>query len=182
MSCICETDRLCIRNWKAKDRKLFGQMNADPLVMEYFLKTLTEEESNQFVDRIEKGIETKGYGLWAVERKDTEQFIGFIGFNDTEFESDFCPCVEIGWRLTRSAWGKGLATEGARMCLEYGFNQFEFPEVYSFTAKANVRSERVMEKIGMRKVKEFSHPKIEQTNPLSLHVLYKAEINDYKKS
>lgn len=107
-----------------------------------------------------------------MEVKESKEFIGFIGFHRPSFEADFTPCIEIGWRLKRDAWGKGYATEGAKACLKYGFTELNFKEVYSFTAKINKPSEKVMKKIGMQYVKEFDHPKLEPNNKLCKHVLY----------
>ena len=107
-----------------------------------------------------------------MELKNNQRFIGFIGFNHTDFQSDFTPCIEIGWRIGREYWGNGYATEGAKMALAYGFNNVAFSVVYSFTSKLNLKSENVMKKIGMKKVGEFNHPNIEPFHTLSEHVLY----------
>ena len=102
----------------------------------------------------------------------SREFIGFIGLAWCEMEADFTPCAEIGWRLKKSAWGKGYATEGATRCLAYGFEELQFKEIYSFTTTTNIRSERVMQKIGMSKVGVFEHPKMAIGHPLRPHVLY----------
>ena len=170
-----ETEHLILRDWKAEDLSIFVRMNQDPRVMEFFLHPLTEMESRNFYDRIRMEIEEYGYGLYAVELKLSGEFIGYIGLHHTQFEADFCPCLEIGWRLCKSAWGKGYATEGAKACLNYAFTQFQVPELYSFTSLPNKRSERVMQKIGMQKIKEFDHPLVPDGHPLLRHVLYKAE-------
>jgi [ribosomal protein S5]-alanine N-acetyltransferase len=167
-----ETERLYFRAWKETDKPIFAQMNANPNVMKYFVKALDARESDAFVHRIEKHINEKGYGLWAVELKEEKQFIGFIGFNYTDFQSDFTPCIEIGWRLHKDYWDQGYATEGAKGCLNYGFNCRGLDEVYSFTTVLNKGSEKVMQKIGMKKIKEFDHPNIEITHVLCKHVLY----------
>jgi ribosomal-protein-alanine N-acetyltransferase len=168
-----ETERLYFRDWKETDKPIFAQMNADPNVMKYFVKTLDTQKSNEFVNRIGKQINEKGYGLWAVELKAEKQFIGFIGFNYTDFKSDFTPCIEIGWRLHNDYWLKGYATEGAKGCLNYGFNIIDLNEAYSFTTVSNKGSEKVMQKIGMKKIKEFNHPNIATSHALCKHVLYR---------
>ncbi len=169
---IFESERLGFRMWKDSDRKLFARMNKDLEVMEFFPKSLNEEESNAFVDRIQDHMEKDGYGLWAVEIKETGDFIGFIGFAKPSFESFFTPCIEIGWRLDKEFWNRGYGTEGARRCLEYGFDKLGFTEIHSFTSKINVRSWHLMEKIGMVKLGDFDHPRIEEGNPLKPHVVY----------
>ncbi|CAG7636127.1 GNAT family N-acetyltransferase [Paenibacillus allorhizosphaerae] len=167
-----ETSRLRLRDWEESDLEPFGRLNADEEVMRYFPKTLSTEETNAFYHTIVSEFNECCFGLYAVEVKENKQFIGFIGFHRATFEADFTPCIEIGWRLKREAWGKGYATEGASACLQYGFNELGFSDVYSFTAEVNQPSKNVMIKIGMRFVKMFNHPKVEKESPLYPHVLY----------
>lgn len=167
-----ETPRLILRDWKEEDLQAFRELNSDKEVMGDFPKTYTEEETDAFYKAIKKEFEECNFGLYAAEVKESSRFIGMIGFHRASFEADFTPCVEIGWRLKRDAWGKGYATEGAKACLEYGFTKLNFKEVYSFTAKINKPSENVMKKIGMHYVKDFDHPRIEPSNKLCRHVLY----------
>jgi len=93
----------------------------------------------------------------------------------TTFGSFFTPCVEIGWRIKKEDWGNGYATEAAKACLNYGFKILQFDKVYSFTSTINLRSEKVMQEIGMVKAGEFDHPDIPPDNPLCRHMLYKIE-------
>ena len=167
-----ETQRLIFRDWKDQDLKEFKEMNKDPRVIKSFPKTLTEEETTSLYYKIQDEFTNLGYGLYAVETKHNNEFIGFIGFHRATFKAPFTPCVEIGWRLKYEAWGNGYATEGAKECLKYGFDTLGFDEVYSFTAKVNLPSENVMKKIGMEKVMEFNHPSINENSPLCKHVLY----------
>lgn len=102
----------------------------------------------------------------------TGSFIGFVGLCRPGFEAFFTPCVEIGWRLRREAWGFGYATEGAGACLAYGFRELGLDRIYAFTAVDNARSERVMQKIGMGKLGAFDHPKLEEGHWLRRHVVY----------
>lgn len=150
-------------------------MNADPRVMEHFPKLLTREESDSRIDSNERHFEQHGYGAWAVEVPGVAPFIGFIGLSVPQFQSPFMPCVEIGWRLAADFWGRGYATEGARAAVEFGFKQLSLPEIVSFTATANERSRRVMEKLGMTHdpAEDFNHPLLPQGHPLSHHVLYR---------
>lgn len=168
-----ETPRLLLRDWKEEDIPAFVQMNCDEQVMEFFLNTLTEIETVAFYHRIQKEFEEYGYGLYAVESKETHHFLGFVGFHRIGFDVDFAPGVEISWRLTREAWGKGYATEAAIACLNYAKNTLKFKELYSFTSLPNKRSERVMQKIGLQLEKEFDHPLVEEGHWLRRHVLYK---------
>ncbi|MDP4091352.1 MAG: GNAT family N-acetyltransferase [Bacillota bacterium] len=167
-----ETERLVFRDWNEQDLIEFRTMNNDTRVMKYFPKTLTEQETDGFYQRIQDEFKDFGYGLYAVEAKCNSDFIGFIGFHRATFDAVFTPCVEIGWRLKYDAWGKGYAAEGAKACLRYGFDTLNFNKVYSFTSKVNLPSINVMEKIDMEKVMEFKHPNIAHSSPLSEHVLY----------
>jgi RimJ/RimL family protein N-acetyltransferase len=164
------TARLLLRRWREEDLEPFAAMNADPAVMEHFPARLTREESDAFVDRIEARFEEHGYGLWALE--DDTGFLGFTGLAWQTWESDFTPALEVGWRLARHAWGKGYATEAATAALGRGLQEVD--SIVSLTALTNERSWRVMERIGMRRDREFDHPKIERGHPLRRHVLYVA--------
>ncbi|MDP4146703.1 MAG: GNAT family N-acetyltransferase [Bacillota bacterium] len=167
-----ETQRLIFRDWKEQDLKEFRIMNKDLMVMKYFPKVLTDQETDLFYGRIQDEFSDFGYGLYAVETKHNNEFIGFIGFHRATFDATFTPCVEIGWRLKHEAWGNGYATEGAKACLKYGLHTLGFDKVYSFTAKVNLQSQNVMKKIGLKKVMEFKHPNIIENSPLCEHVLY----------
>lgn len=167
-----ETQRLRFRDWKVEDLPDFRIMNDDDKVMRYFAEKLTEEETDRFYSIIQAEFRSFGYGLYAVETKHNQEFIGFIGFHWANFISEFTPCIEIGWRLKSEAWGKGYATEGARACLKYGHEILKFDEIYSFTSKMNYSSENVMNKIGMVKIREFEHPNISEGSTLREHVLY----------
>jgi [ribosomal protein S5]-alanine N-acetyltransferase len=148
-------------------------MNSDKDVMEHFPHLLTEPESDSLFEKICLKIKENQYGLWAVESKKENELIGFIGFNDVSFPSEFSPCIEIGWRFKKEYWGKGYATEGANRCLLYGFSSLGFEEVVSFTSVRNLKSENVMKKIGMIKIGEFQHPYVADNSPLKRHLLYK---------
>jgi RimJ/RimL family protein N-acetyltransferase len=171
---ILSTERLGLRKWTAADEEPFIRMNQDPAVMEFFPRPMTPAESIAMMGRIAVSFETHGYGLYAVELRATREFIGYTGFARPSFDSFFTPCIEIGWRLRKEAWGHGFATEAANACLRYGFGVLRFHRVYSFTALLNTRSERVMQKIGMRQTGEFDHPGLEEGHALRRHVLYVA--------
>lgn len=149
-------------------------MNQDPEVRKYFPRLLTAAESAGSVARISGFISQNGYGFFAVDVLEAGDFIGFVGLSRPDFEAWFTPCVEIGWRLKRSAWGFGYATEAATACLAYGLSELGLERIYAFAVASNERSVRVMRKIGMRFVGEFDHPRIEEGNWLRRHVLYEA--------
>ena len=173
---LLETERLRLRRWTDADRELFAAMNADSEVMEHFPGVLTREESDELVERIEAGFLRDGFGLWAVEVRETGEFVGFTGLNPVEFETHFTPAVEVGWRLARSAWGNGYATEAGRAALTFGFERVGLAEIVSFTTAANRRSRAVMERLGMTHdpVEDFEHPSLPPGHSQRPHVLYRA--------
>ncbi len=150
-------------------------MNADPRVMEHFPSPLTREQSDLSASRICELMAQHGYGLWAAELPGIASFIGFIGLQMPGFDAPFMPRVEIGWRIAHAHWGQGYATEGARAALDAAFTQLDLDEVVSMTVVANLRSRRVMEKLGMTHdpSDDFDHPKIAEGHPLRRHVLYR---------
>ena len=172
---IVSTERIIIRNWQPLDSLPFAVMNADKQVMEFFPSPLTTIETEAMIARINKHLEQHHFGLWAAELKETGEFIGFIGLSIPNLSASFMPCIEIGWRLAQPYWGRGLATEGAKAVLAYGFNQLKLEEIVSFTTINNVRSRQVMEKIGLSHnvADDFNHPNLPLTHPLSRHVLYR---------
>ena len=145
--------------------------------MEFFPALLSQEESDAMVDRIETHFAEHGFGLWAAEIRDSDSFIGYIGLAVPRFEAAFMPCIEIGWRLAAQYWGRGLATEGARAVAEHGFHLLGLTELVSFTTADNLRSRRVMEKLGMTRDpgEDFDHPSLPEGHPLRRHVLYRLE-------
>jgi RimJ/RimL family protein N-acetyltransferase len=173
---IIETARLILRRWQSSDVEPFAALNADPRVMEFFPATLSRAETEAMVATIEEKFSQHGFGLWAVERKGTQDFIGFIGLSVPRPAFPFSPCVEIGWRLAFHHWGKGYAQEGARAALTFGFERIRLKEIVSFTTAANLRSRRVMEGIGMTHdaQDDFDHPKLPEGHPLRKHVLYRS--------
>jgi len=143
--------------------------------MEHFPELLGRRQSDELVERVEAGFAEHGFGLWALEVRETEEFIGFTGLAVPEFEAHFTPAVEVGWRLARSAWGNGYATEAARAALQFGFEEAGLSEIVSFAVPANRRSRAVMERIGMSRDPrdDFDHPGLLPGHPLRPHVLYR---------
>ncbi|RRR99881.1 N-acetyltransferase [Aquabacterium soli] len=170
-----ETGRLLLRQWRSCDFPAFAQMNADEEVMRFFPARLSEQESNAMAQRCSDLIEQRGWGFWAVQERSSHSFIGFIGLHVPTADLPFSPCVEIGWRLARHSWGKGLATEGASAVLAFAFNELSLPEVVAFTTLSNERSVRVMKRLGMQKDElTFQHPSLPEGHPMREHCLYRA--------
>jgi len=176
------TQRLLLRRWRLEDLGPFAALNADPRVMEHFPAPYTPEETERMIARIEQQFEERGFGLWAVEIVDIAPFAGFVGLNVTKFAAHFTPCVEIGWRLAAEHWGQGYATEGARAALTFGFDTLGLEEIVSFTVPENIRSRRVMERIGMSHdaAGDFEHPLLPEGHRLRRHVLYRCVRHDRK--
>ena len=169
------TTRLRLRRWLPSDRAPFAAYNAEPRVAEFLLGPLSREESDALVVRIETHFERNGFGLWAVEICGGAPFAGFVGLSVPSFEAHFTPCVEIGWRLGSEHWGQGYASEGAKAALDFAFESLQLDEVVSFTVPANLRSRRVMEKVGMTHAPrdDFDHPAVPRGHALRRHVLYR---------
>lgn len=174
---IFSSERLGFRNWTEADIPQLCLINADPKVMEFFPALPTTEETEAFVERMQKQFTEKGFCYYAVDRLDNHEFIGFIGISEKDFEEDFTPCVDIGWRLSKKEWGKGYATEGAKQCLGYAFKTLKIRDIYSLCPVVNTKSELVMQKIGMKKIKIFDHPALMGNDVLNPCVLYKIEAN-----
>jgi RimJ/RimL family protein N-acetyltransferase len=172
------TERLLMREWRDSDRAPYAALNADPDVMRHFPSTLTAEQSDEMVDRMIVSWRDRGFGLWAVERVDTTEFIGFVGLAAPSWQAEFTPCVEVGWRLAKQHWGNGFAPEAAVEALRWGFDNVDLPddEIVSFTTDSNVNSQRVMGKIGMTRdqSRDFDHPLVPDWGERH-HVLYRID-------
>jgi RimJ/RimL family protein N-acetyltransferase len=177
------TERLLLRRWLARDRQPFVAMNADPEVMEHFPATLSRAESIAMIERAEACFERRGYGLWAIEIPDEEPFVGFAGLSPVDIPVPFAPAVEIGWRLARPFWGRGLASEAAVAAATFGFAERGLREIVSFTAVGNERSRRVMERLGMQRDPDcdFDHPLLEENDGLRRHVLYRLDVARWQR-
>ncbi len=175
------TSRLRLRQWTDADRIPFARLNADSQVMEYFPGLLSKSESDAVADRIQAAMDQRGWGLWAVEVPGVTSFAGFVGLSEPNFQSHFTPCVEVGWRLAAEFWGRGYASEGANAALAFGFKELGLPEIVSFTAKLNLRSIAVMERIGMSREADgdFDHPGLPEEHILCRHVLYRIRTQDF---
>lgn len=174
-----QTDRLLLRRYCAADVEPFAALNADPVVMECFPAPLTRAHTEALVERLETHFDAHGFGFWALEDKSSGALLGFTGIQHTPFVAEFTPCVEIGWRLQRAAWGRGYASEAARAALQYAFAILQLDRVVSFTAVQNLRSRAVMERLGLRYLRDFDHPLLPPGDRLQRHVLYEILRDDF---
>lgn len=166
-------DRVVLRPWRDSDRAGFRRMGADSRVMEFMPGLLSAEEADALADRIAKHIDQHGWGLWALEVPGVTDFGGFVGLKNAPDGVPFGPTVEAAWRLDHALWGRGYASEAARLALDYGFATLGLAEIVSFTATVNTRSLAVMRRLGMRADGEFDHPVLPEGHWLRRHVLYR---------
>lgn len=173
---LFQSKRLGFRTWNLGDIDKLSQINADPSVMEYFPNVLDRDQTLSFIERMNAQFVKNGFCYFAVDHLERNELIGFIGLSEQTYVATFTPCVDIGWRIAASMWGQGLASEGAKRCLEYAQNQLKLSSIYAVSPKINIRSENVMIKIGMTKQYEFEHPLLENVTSLRTCVLYKIDL------
>lgn len=177
-----ETERLRLRQWTVEDYPAFAELNGHAEVMEHFPNTLSQTESDNFASKVQNMIEEQGWGLWAMEEKSSQSFMGYTGLNKVPETLPFSPALEIGWRMSNKFWGKGYATEAAKKVLEFSFTELEKDEICSFTAVTNKKSSSVMERIGMTNLKRnFMHPHVADGHRLKEHVLYTITQSQWKQ-
>jgi RimJ/RimL family protein N-acetyltransferase len=164
---------LTLRQWRDDDLEPFAEMSVDPEVMRYLPSPLTRDEAAATIARLRAAIAERGWGLWAVDVEG--ELAGWTGLNPPSWTAHFTPCVEVGWRLRRKFWGRGIATAAAREAVRYGFENLQLPEIVSFTVLANERSWRVMERLGFTRdpAEDFDHPRLPEGHPLRRHILYR---------
>lgn len=165
------TERLILRPWRGDDLEPFAALNADPEVMEFFPLPLARDRSDAMVERIRTHFAREGFGLWAVEVPGVAPFIGFTGLQ----RPSFMPAIEVGWRLARPYWRAGYATEAARASITWGFDQLGVDEIVAMVVPDNLRSQRVMAKLGMQRDpdSDFEHPLIPETSSRRAHWLFR---------
>jgi len=181
---ILETDRLILRTFQATDEDQMALIDQDPKVCQYLPAIGTRASTEASVQRIIQHYEEHGFSLYAVELKNSGEFIGFLGLITPSFQAHFTPAIEIGWRLASQHWNKGYATEGAKAVLHHGFLQLGLDEIVSFTVVNNRASRRVMEKIGLHHHPQvdFDHPRLPADSSLRRHVLYRLSKTEYLKN
>lgn len=168
-------ERVRLRGWQASDRPAFAALNADPEVMAEFPAPLDRADSDALLERLDTGLNQRGWGVWAVELAASGQLIGCVGLNPAPENLPFAPAVELVWRLVRPAWGQGLAREAAQLAIDVGFTQLGLPQLVAFTACSNQRSRALMQRLGMVYQGEFDHPALAHTSRLRRHVWHRLE-------
>lgn len=172
---VLRTKRLVLRRWTEADREAFAQINADPAVMRYRLRTLTRQESDDLIDAIELCFDDNGFGQWAVERTEDHRIIGILGLEAGTEDMPFRPLIHVGWHLAVPAWHRGFATEGAAAVLDYAFDQLRLSEVVAHTTARNESSRAVMRRLGMTHSPDddFDAPWYQAGHPNRRFVLYR---------
>ena len=175
------TSRLKLTVFSQSHLSELFRLNADLEVMRYFPATLNPEESTALLQRIIEHPQINGYSLFALHLKESDAFVGWCGLMKVPFSAHFAPAVEIGWRLNKIFWGKGLSPEATKSVLRCGFLELGLSEIVSFTAELNQPSIRVMQKIWMKCNPEdtFDHPKLPLNHPLQRHILYRSQKTDW---
>jgi len=169
---LFKSARLGFRNWRNEDLEEFAKLNADEAVMEHFPKTLSNKEVINLIEALKGHFKENGFTYYATEILETKAFIGMIGLASQKYKTKFTPAIDIGWRLKRAAWGKGYATEGAKRCIEYAFNDLGINKIISVCTVKNTKSEKVMKKIGMTKIGAFNHPEMMNHPAYEKHFCY----------
>lgn len=168
------TKRLLLRHWRDADLAPWAALNADPEVREYFPGTLPPEACAASAARFQDDLERRGWGWWALEVRGTGEFAGFAGLDPVDPGLPFTG-VEAGWRLARTAWGHGYATEAATAVLDFGFGTLALPEILAVTAAGNLRSRAVMRRLGMTHDPALDHDDPEMpAGPSRRTVVYRA--------
>jgi RimJ/RimL family protein N-acetyltransferase len=155
---VFKSERLGFRNWVNADIEKMIVISGNQEVMEHFPSTAPPENTKAFIIRMQEMYERTGFCYFAVDRLDSSEFIGFIGLAEQDFDGPFCPCIDIGWRLSPQHLNFGFASEGAKACLDFGHNQLGINQIMSIAPEANLKSVGVMKKIGMTEVLKFDHP------------------------
>jgi RimJ/RimL family protein N-acetyltransferase len=158
---VIETERLRLRGWRDDDLDPYAELCADPEVMQYFGPdgaTKTRAESAEQLAGFVQHWVDHDLGLWCAADRESDRCIGFLGLAIPFFLPEVMPAVEIGWRLSRVSWGRGLATEGAISVRDYAFGTLGLARIVSIARVENQRSWRVMEKLGMTRDRITIHP------------------------
>jgi len=167
------------------DREPFAAMNADPEVRRYFPSVLDRAQSDVSAAQIDAGFDVHGHGRWALERRDTGEFIGFTGIGPMPGDVPGSGGMEIGWRVARAHWRQGFAAEAATAALDAAFAPdaaSPLLEVNSITAVINEPSRAVMRRLRMRHVDDFAHPVVPEGSPIRPHVRYVLTRDEWMRS
>jgi RimJ/RimL family protein N-acetyltransferase len=179
---VLDGPRVRLRSWRDADAGPLAALNADPEVMRHFAAPLSRAGSDAMLAAMRAREAADGFCFWAAELPGEGRFIGFCGVQRVSFEARFTPAVEIGWRLARPFWGRGLAREAAALALDAAFGLLALGEIVAFTVPANGRSWGLMRRLGMRGDGAFEHPRLPEGHPLRPHLLYRLRRDEWNRA
>jgi RimJ/RimL family protein N-acetyltransferase len=170
---MIDTSRLILRPWTEADVSEFARVTNTPAVMEFLGGVQDRAHFDGALQRVQACQAENGFCFWIVERIGDGALLGFCGLKIGN-SGPITDEIEIGWRLREDAWGQGYAQEAARACLDWAWNNLSCPRVMAITAEGNVKSRRLMERLGMQRMPEldFYHPALPPESPHRLHVTY----------
>ena len=160
MEIFAETERLILREILPVDRNGLFAIDSDPDVNIYLGNNPVEniEKTDDIIKFIRKQYIENGIGRWAMVEKSTNNFIGWTGLKLVrELTNNHIDYYDLGYRLNKSYWGKGFATEAAKASLQYGFNTLNLNKIYAIADSKNVASRNVIEKVGLKYIETFTY-------------------------
>jgi RimJ/RimL family protein N-acetyltransferase len=154
MEKIIETKRLYLRQFEKYDIKDLKEFLQDIQVMYAYEHAFTDEEVDNWFNNNRKRYDTLGFGLWAIIRKDTNEFLGDCGLTMQKVEDD--DVLELGYHLKKKYWHNGYAMEAALACKDYAFNKIGAKKLYAIIRENNEASKHLAECLGMKVIKKFN--------------------------
>lgn len=172
---VLETERLILRQWREPDLDPFAAMSGDPEVMRWVGGVLSRDRAQAYIDRSQDAFARLGMGRFALERKADGALVGACGLMPSHRGVPLPPYIDVGWRLSREAWGHGFATEAAAAVIRDGFARLGLHEITGVTAAINLRSRRVMERLGMARDEssDFEDASHAEGDPMRSTVVYR---------
>jgi RimJ/RimL family protein N-acetyltransferase len=160
------TPRLLLRHWRAEDEAPMAAINRDPEVTRHLNRPVTDAAVAAFHPLMVDHWSAYGFGPFALESREPEAAGAFLGFAGVAYPA-YLPALaerpEIGWRLARSAWGRGLATEAALAARDHAFATLRLPELIAIVHPENARSQAVARKLGMAVECQVHNPVLGRT-------------------
>lgn len=165
---ILETEQLLLREMTTNDFQAWYQILSDQETMQYYPKAFDQDQTRSWIQWNLDNYKKYGFGLWAVILKDTNCFIGDCGITMQNIHHDGNLFPEIGYHINKKYWRNGYATQAAKACLKYGFENKNFDEIFSYQKWTNVPSRKVAEKMGMTLREEYADEKNTKTSVYSI--------------
>jgi len=167
-SYVIETEELALRELTMNDFLSWHQILSDQETMQYYPRVFDMDKTRSWIDWNLDNYRRYGFGLWAIILKDTNQFIGDCGITMQNIYGDGNLFPEIGYHVDKRFWCKGYASQAAKSCLRYAFENMDFNEIFCYQKWTNIPSKKVAEKIGMLLRKEYPDEKNTKTSVYSI--------------